>query len=502
MDIYFCDECAARVTDADLHRGHGIKKGDVIVCGSCIEKGVGLDRLSEVGAEVPQATAQPALAGAGALDEIRDRASTSLADPRMEEPDDLPEIIESDEPEIEIPEPVTEDVPAVEAVADEPFTDVEDPFAEEGDEPLPKATEETHAIRRTKSDDIVDVASGFSALSSDDRTKSDIEDLPEDIQPLDESEEDPYGDVDDFIDEDDEDDLIDDADDDDLIDDLVDEADSNESDDAIDLSSDDDLVADGYEDEDESLAQADIATSDMKSVAEDDDIDEDDDLDDDEDEDEEESSEDTAGGSSRKRRRRGGRRGGGGKSSSRHVRPEKENKSGRAGVAKSGASSKRAATSNSSSKTGKASSRNQTQSGKSSRRGPAPKKKNTMGIMIGVISALCFGIVGLLIITSMSGGDDQASSGRSNPVDAMSDQIGKAYKLANSARSDDLSALRAAKQEIFKADQEVYRLMDNLPDGWSEQDLNHQLQLVKYQDMKGQLRAVNDRISVLEAQGR
>ena len=127
-----------------------------------------------------------------------------------------------------------------------------------------------------------------------------------------------------------------------------------------------------------------------------------------------------------------------------------------------------------------------------------------MGIMIGVISALCLGIVGLLVIVSMKGegtGEGTAvQSGRSNPVDAMSDQIGKAYKMATDAlHQDNLSALQAAKREIFKADQEVYKIMDNLPDGWSEQNLNHKLRQVKYQDMKGQLRSVNDRILVLEA---
>ena len=63
MDIFFCDECAARVTDADLHRGHGIKKGDVVVCGHCIESGKGLDRLSQVGVVVPAAAAQPTASG-------------------------------------------------------------------------------------------------------------------------------------------------------------------------------------------------------------------------------------------------------------------------------------------------------------------------------------------------------------------------------------------------------------------------------------------------------
>lgn len=45
MDIYFCDECAARVSDAELSRGHGIKKEEMIFCGHCLEKGLGRDLL-------------------------------------------------------------------------------------------------------------------------------------------------------------------------------------------------------------------------------------------------------------------------------------------------------------------------------------------------------------------------------------------------------------------------------------------------------------------------
>ncbi|MDA3963304.1 MAG: hypothetical protein PF961_21165 [Planctomycetota bacterium] len=69
MDIYFCDECSARVTAADLRRGFGIRKADVVVCGSCVEEGRGGEHLAP-------AKAQPVLVGANALDEARDRART------------------------------------------------------------------------------------------------------------------------------------------------------------------------------------------------------------------------------------------------------------------------------------------------------------------------------------------------------------------------------------------------------------------------------------------
>ena len=77
-------------------------------------------------------------------------------------------MIESDDPDIEAPEPIDGDshlvVPAV-----------EDPFAEVGEDPIPKANEETRAVRRSKSDDLADVATGFAVLSAEDRTKSDID---------------------------------------------------------------------------------------------------------------------------------------------------------------------------------------------------------------------------------------------------------------------------------------------------------------------------------------
>ena len=78
MDIFFCDECASRVTDADLRRGFGIRKADVVVCGSCVEEGRGAEILANAGSrELEKVGAQPALMGAGVLDEARDRAQTT-----------------------------------------------------------------------------------------------------------------------------------------------------------------------------------------------------------------------------------------------------------------------------------------------------------------------------------------------------------------------------------------------------------------------------------------
>lgn len=39
MDIYFCDLCGVRVTDADLHAGHGMRDGHEVICSGCLELG-------------------------------------------------------------------------------------------------------------------------------------------------------------------------------------------------------------------------------------------------------------------------------------------------------------------------------------------------------------------------------------------------------------------------------------------------------------------------------
>jgi len=47
MDIYFCDLCGVRVTDADLRAGHGIRSHWDVICGTCLEMGHGKDWLSQ-----------------------------------------------------------------------------------------------------------------------------------------------------------------------------------------------------------------------------------------------------------------------------------------------------------------------------------------------------------------------------------------------------------------------------------------------------------------------
>ena len=43
MNIFFCDSCGARVTDADLSRGYGLQKEDITVCGLCIDRNKGIE---------------------------------------------------------------------------------------------------------------------------------------------------------------------------------------------------------------------------------------------------------------------------------------------------------------------------------------------------------------------------------------------------------------------------------------------------------------------------
>lgn len=87
MDIYFCDECAARVSDAELSRGHGIKKEEMIFCGHCLEKGLGRDLLHTESNEYRptgsdrQAAAIRAQASAGPTGEyVQKPLSTPLPD--------------------------------------------------------------------------------------------------------------------------------------------------------------------------------------------------------------------------------------------------------------------------------------------------------------------------------------------------------------------------------------------------------------------------------------
>lgn len=91
MDIFFCDVCCARVTNSHLNRGQGALNGDVVVCGSCLEKGHGSELLKQAQPQRVLVGAAPNLAGSGVLDGLRDRARTRHLTPMIP---DIPDIAE------------------------------------------------------------------------------------------------------------------------------------------------------------------------------------------------------------------------------------------------------------------------------------------------------------------------------------------------------------------------------------------------------------------------
>lgn len=98
MDIYFCDECAARVTDLDLRAGKGMRRRHATICAGCVDQGLAqawLTRVGSASATAQQGGAverplQAATAVVDASDPIsvgRDRAMTAPDDPfQVDEP--------------------------------------------------------------------------------------------------------------------------------------------------------------------------------------------------------------------------------------------------------------------------------------------------------------------------------------------------------------------------------------------------------------------------------
>lgn len=84
MDIYFCDECGARVTDLDLRAGKGMRRRHDTICPACVDQGMAPAWLSRSGAQAAVGASAPsappaAVAVAEAPDPIslaRDRAIT------------------------------------------------------------------------------------------------------------------------------------------------------------------------------------------------------------------------------------------------------------------------------------------------------------------------------------------------------------------------------------------------------------------------------------------
>ncbi|MBA2480821.1 MAG: hypothetical protein H0V44_09170 [Planctomycetes bacterium] len=47
MNVYFCDSCGVRVTDVDLHSGHGMRRRNDVICATCIDLGHGKDWMQK-----------------------------------------------------------------------------------------------------------------------------------------------------------------------------------------------------------------------------------------------------------------------------------------------------------------------------------------------------------------------------------------------------------------------------------------------------------------------
>jgi|GEM_PF-6641724 len=79
MDVFFCDLCGARVNDADLKSGQGQRSQWDVICGSCLEQGLGKEwlgkRVSARHAVATSAAASNAKLGRSAADP-RDRVAT------------------------------------------------------------------------------------------------------------------------------------------------------------------------------------------------------------------------------------------------------------------------------------------------------------------------------------------------------------------------------------------------------------------------------------------
>jgi hypothetical protein len=59
MNVYFCDVCGVRVTDVDLHAGHGMRRRNDVICAACIDLGHGKEWV-----EAHAQRKAPAMAGA------------------------------------------------------------------------------------------------------------------------------------------------------------------------------------------------------------------------------------------------------------------------------------------------------------------------------------------------------------------------------------------------------------------------------------------------------
>ncbi|MBA3707992.1 MAG: hypothetical protein H0W83_04115 [Planctomycetes bacterium] len=164
MNVYFCDICGVRVTDVDLHSGHGMRRRNDVICATCLDLGHGKDwmqkgqepALASVGADSSSASASSSGSaasdrGPAMLDVARDRART------VEE--DEPGPIKPLEPVVMRVEPPVRLAPGVPDLDDD------------------NATAKVPVLDQN----LASTAAGFAALgiSADERRTGDDEDLEE-----------------------------------------------------------------------------------------------------------------------------------------------------------------------------------------------------------------------------------------------------------------------------------------------------------------------------------
>ncbi len=163
MDVFFCDLCGARVTDADLRAGQGQRSRWDVICANCLEQGLGKEWLGK------RSSGRKAAVGAA---DPGDRVATIDAEPPVA-------VAAAAEPE---PEPV-EAAPADDLVAalssapfglDDPDADHDDLYAPasddhvattDGAEPL-HATAKVDAPAHDHGSSMAAAASAFSALGA------------------------------------------------------------------------------------------------------------------------------------------------------------------------------------------------------------------------------------------------------------------------------------------------------------------------------------------------
>jgi hypothetical protein len=175
MNVYFCDVCGVRVTDVDLHSGHGIRRRHDVICAACLDLGHGKEWINGTGAgtanggasAVAAAPSRPAVKSAPApvvpaIARARDDLATIDEEPpeRTPSPPALaPAPIFDDEDAESLPAPVAEAPPQEDSGGIAALTGVDEvldgvPMAPQGE------TEASSPFDHADAASAADVASG------------------------------------------------------------------------------------------------------------------------------------------------------------------------------------------------------------------------------------------------------------------------------------------------------------------------------------------------------